>query len=75
MNPQTPREAEMDKLGGINPEDVTQYVDGLDWPAKKEQVADKAQSNGAPDGAVEKIRNSSVEEFSGPQDVVSAVQG
>jgi ABC-type taurine transport system substrate-binding protein len=39
MNPQTPREAEMDKLGGINPEDVTQYVDGLDWPAKKEQAA------------------------------------
>lgn len=65
----------MDKLSGINPSDATQYLDGVDWPAQREQVADKAQSNGAPDGVVEKIRNSSVEEFSGPQDVVSAIQG
>lgn len=65
----------MDKLSGINPSDATQYLDGVDWPAKKGQVADKAQSNGAPDGMVEKIKNSGVEEFSGPQDVVSALQG
>lgn len=65
----------MDKLSGINPGDATQYLDGVDWPAGKEQVADKAQSNGAPDGMVEKIRNSSTEEFSGPRDVVSALGG
>lgn len=65
----------MDNLSGINPADATQYLDGVDWPAGKDQVADKAQSNGAPDGMVEKIKGSSTEEFSGPQDVVSALQG
>lgn len=65
----------MDNLGGINSDDATQYLDGVDWPADKEQVADKAQSNGAPDGVVDKIKNSSTQKFSGPQDVVTALQG
>lgn len=65
----------MDNLSGINPADATQCLDGVDWPAKKNQVADKAQANGAPNGMVEKIKNSSTKEFSGPQDVVSALQG
>lgn len=65
----------MDKLGDINPGDATQYLDGVNWPADKGEVAGKAQSNGAPDGMVEKIKSSATDEFSGPQDVVSALQG
>lgn len=65
----------MDNLGGTNPGDATQYLDGVDWPADKGEVAEKAQSNGAPEGMVEKIKNPATDKFSGPQDVVSALQG
>ena len=60
----------MDQVG-----DVQQYLGGISYPASKEEVASGAESNGAPQPLVDQIRNSSVEEFSGPQDVVQAVQG
>lgn len=64
----------MDKLGGINPGDATQYLDGVGWPADKSEVADKARSNGAPDGMVEKIRDSWMQKFSGSRGIVTALQ-
>jgi hypothetical protein len=60
----------VDQLG-----DVQQYLGGISYPASKEEVASGAESNGAPQSLVDQIRNSSVEEFSGPQDVTQAVQG
>ncbi len=63
----------MDQLGGIG--DVQQYLGGISFPASKEEVASGAESNGAPQTLVDQIRNSAVDQFSGPQDVMQAVQG
>ncbi len=39
------------------------YLQGIDFPADKEAVASVAQSNGAPQEIVEKIRNADRERF------------
>ncbi len=36
----------MDQLGGTG--DVQQYLEGISYPAQKEEVATGAESNGAP---------------------------
>ena len=38
----------MDQLGGFNLQDLQKYLQGVNWPADKEQVAAQAESNGAP---------------------------
>jgi hypothetical protein len=35
-------------LGDLSPADVQKYLEGLDFPASKEEVAATAESNGAP---------------------------
>ena len=63
-------------LGNFNPEDIKQHLEGVNWPADKEQVASQAESNGAPGPVVDQLRERLPEgEFSGPQDVVSKLQG
>ena len=63
----------MDKLGGMG--DMQQYLQGINFPAQKEEVASGAENNGAPQGVVDKIKNAAMERFNGPQDVMKAVQG
>ena len=65
----------MDQLGGFNPQDLQKYLQGVNWPADKEQVANTAESNGAPQGLREQIRNLGGGQFDGPQDVVGKLQG
>lgn len=60
-------------LGGMG--DMQKYLQGVNFPAQKEEVASKAEGNGAPQGMVEKIKNAGMEKFNGPQDVMQAVQG
>ncbi len=43
-------------LGNFNPEDIEQHLEGVDWPADKEQVASQAESNGAPGPVVDQLR-------------------
>ena len=45
------------------------------FPANKEEVASGAESNGAPQDFVDRIRNAATERFNGPEDVLQAVQG
>ncbi|CAN5255444.1 hypothetical protein BH24ACT19_BH24ACT19_22310 [soil metagenome] len=54
-------------LGGFNPQDAQQYLEGANWPADKEQVAQTAESNGAPRGMLDQIRNLGDGQFSGPR--------
>lgn len=63
----------MDNLGGMG--DIQGYLQGINFPAQKEEVASGAEGNGAPQGMVDKIKNATTERFNGPQDVVKAVQG
>ena len=55
--------------------DMQQYLQGIDFPANKEEVASGAESNGAPQGFVDQIRNAATERFSSPEEVLQTVQG
>ncbi len=55
----------------FNPDDAQQYVEGADYPASKDEVASTAESNGAPDELVERIRSLSTPEFSSADEVVT----
>jgi hypothetical protein len=55
--------------------EVQQYIGGISFPAGKEEVASEAESNGAPQSFVDRIRNAAMEQFSGPEDILRAVQG
>lgn len=48
---------------------LQKYVDGVDWPASKDDVVQAVQSNGAPDDVVEQIRSSEKDRFTGPNEV------
>jgi len=62
-------------LGSLNLRDMQQYLQGVNWPADKEQVAQTAESNGAPQGMLDQLRNLGDGRFSGPQDAISGLQG
>jgi len=60
-------------LGDLSPSDVQKYLAGVNFPASKEEVTSTVESNGAPQVLVEQIRALSPEQFSRPDDVVSAL--
>ena len=62
-------------IGGFNPQDAQQYLQGINWPADKQEVVDKAESNGAPQGRLDQIKNLGGGQFSSPQDVIAKLQG
>ncbi len=51
------------------------YLQGIDFPAGKEEVASAAESNGAPQEIVEKIRNADRERFDNSNYVFQEVRG
>ena len=54
-------------LGGFNPQDAQQYLQGVNWPADKQEVVDKAEGNGAPQPMMEQLRNLGGGQLSGPR--------
>jgi hypothetical protein len=55
--------------------DMQQYLQGINFPADKEEVASRAESNGAPQNFVDQVRNAATERFNSPEEVLQAVQG
>ncbi len=51
------------------------YLQGVDFPADKEEVASATESNGAPQEIVEKIRNVDRERFDNSSQVFQDVRG
>ena len=60
-------------LGNLS--NMQQYLQGIDFPAQKEEVASGAESNGAPQDLVQQIRNAATERFDTPEEVLRAVGG
>lgn len=52
---------------------VQQYLQGINFPADKEEVASGAESNGAPQELIDQIRSAAKERFEGPQDVLQTI--
>jgi hypothetical protein len=38
-------------IGGFNPHDAQQHLQGVNWPADKLEVVDKAKAEGPPDAS------------------------
>ncbi len=63
----------MDSSGGLsdlNLSELHQYLGRINFPADKQEVASTAESNDAPQAVVAKIRNSSIERFESPEEVL-----
>lgn len=54
-------------------EDSERYVEGIEYPAGVEDVASAAQSNGAPQALVDRIRSADRESFSSVEDVLASL--
>jgi hypothetical protein len=55
-------------------ETVQQVLKGVQFPASKQDLVRIAQQNHAPDPIIQKIRSLPGDQFSGPQDVIQAVE-
>ncbi len=56
-------------------EEFQRYILGIEFPASKEEVASAAQSKGAPQNIVEKLRNANREKFDDPLQALQAMGG
>ncbi len=56
-------------------ENLQQYLEGINFPAQKEEVTSGAEGNGAPQDFVDQIRNVATEQFNRPQEVMQTIQG
>jgi hypothetical protein len=48
---------DLPNLGNLDVGQLQQYLQGVNFPAQKEEVASNAESNGAPQNIVDGIRN------------------
>ena len=62
-------------LSDLDLSELQQYLGHTEFPADKQQVASNAESNQAPQAVVARIRNSSIERFDSPEEVLRAVRG
>jgi hypothetical protein len=53
----------------FNPDDAPQYLEGVDYPASKEDLISAAENNGAPEGLIGMLGSLSRPEYSGPEQV------
>lgn len=58
----------------LNPIDVQKHLKGVDYPASAEELASKAESNGAPKEIVDELRNLKEDSISGPDQVMKALK-
>jgi hypothetical protein len=58
----------------FDPNDAPRYLEGVEYPANKGELASAAEQNGAPDELVERIRTLGRPNFSGPEEVVAELE-
>jgi hypothetical protein len=61
-------------LGNLDLGQLQGYLQGVNFPAGKEEVASNAESNNAPQELVQQIRNSGTENFNSADEVLQKVQ-
>ena len=66
---------DLGNLGNLDIGQLQQYLQGVDFPAQKEEVASNAESNGATQDLVQQIRSAATDRFNSPEEVLQAVQG
>ena len=58
----------------FDPDEATQYLHGVDYPASKEDLASAAEDNGAPGELLERLRTLGRPRFQGPDEVVAELE-
>ena len=66
---------DLPNLGNLGPDQLQQYLQGVNFPAQKDEVASNAESNGAPQNIVDGIRNAAQNQFNSQDEVLQAVKG
>ena len=66
---------DLPNLGNLDLGQLQQYLQGVNFPAQKDEVASNAEGNGAPQNVVDAIRNASQNQFNSQDEVLQAVQG
>ncbi len=66
---------DLPNLGNLDIGQLQQYLQGVNFPAQKEEVASNAESNGAPQNIVDGIRNAAQNQFNSQDEVLQTVKG
>jgi hypothetical protein len=62
-------------LANLDTQTLLQHLPGVRVPAEKDQVAETAEHNDAPQELMQKIRDADTQRFNDPDEVLQAVQG
>ena len=62
-------------LGNLDLGQLQGFVQGVSFPASKEEVASTAEGNNAPQELVQQIRDSGTDTFNSADEVLQKVQG
>jgi hypothetical protein len=57
----------------VNPIQLQKYLSGIDYPAKKQDLIERAQQQGADDNVVQTIKSLPRDDFNSPNDVSEAI--
>ena len=57
----------------VNPIQLQKYLKGIDYPADRDELAQTAESNGAPPEIVDALRSADKDTFDGPTAVQQAL--
>jgi hypothetical protein len=57
----------------VNPIELQKHLKGVDYPASKDDLVSKAESNGAPSELLDALRSANKDSFDGPTAVQSAL--
>lgn len=66
---------DLPNLGNLDVGQLQQYLQGVNFPAQKEEVASNAKGNGAPQNIVDGIRNAAQDKFNSQDEVLQDVKG
>ncbi len=66
---------DLGNLGNLDLGQLQGYLQGVNFPAGKEEVASNAESNNAPQELVQQTRNSGTGTFNSADEVLQKVQG
>ncbi len=59
--------------GRVNPIQVQKFLKGVDYPASKQELIDKARAEGADQNVVQTLQAMPGERFNSPNDVAQAI--
>jgi hypothetical protein len=62
-------------MADVNPIELQKHLGGVDYPASRDDLVQKAQANGADETVLEALRGIPDEQYDAPTDVTKAVSG